>query len=41
MKEMLYDQLKRYIENLEIETLEESKLHIAIGFIKTLFGIDD
>ena len=41
MKEMLHAQLLQYIENLEIETLEESQLHIAIGFIKTLFGLPD
>ena len=41
MKEMLYAKLIGYIENLEIETLDESQLHIAIGFIKTLFDLHD
>ena len=41
MKETLLNQLLQYIENLDIDKLDESKLHIAIGFFKTLFGLDD
>lgn len=41
MKETLYTQLLQYIENLDINQLDESQLHIAIGFFKTLFGIQD
>lgn len=41
MKEKLYTQLLQYIENLDLDILDEGQLHIAIGFIKTLFGLDD
>jgi hypothetical protein len=41
MKETLYTQLLQYIENLDITQLDESQLHVAIGFIKTLFGFHD
>jgi hypothetical protein len=41
MKETLFTQLRQYIENLDINQLDESQLHIAIGFIKTLFGLQD
>lgn len=41
MKETLLLQLRQYIENLEIETIDENKLHIAIGFFRALFGLDD
>ena len=41
MKETLLNQLLQYIENLNIDQLDESQLHIAIGFIKNLFGIHD
>lgn len=41
MKETLYAQLLQHIENLNIETLDESQLHIAIGFIKRLFDLQD
>jgi hypothetical protein len=41
MKEKLYAQMLQYIENLDIDTVDESQLHIAIGFIKTLFGLQD
>ena len=36
MKEMLKTKLHKYVE-----MLDESQLHIAIGFFKTLFGFDD
>ena len=36
MKETLKNQLIQYIE-----TLDESQLHIAIGFFKALFGLRD
>lgn len=36
MKETLQTKLYQYIERLD-----ESQLHIAIGFFKTLFGFDD
>ena len=35
MKETLKEQLIKYIDNMD-----ESQLHIAIGFFKTLFGLD-
>lgn len=41
MKESLLTQLLQYIERLDIDALDESQLHIAIGFIKTLFGLHD
>jgi hypothetical protein len=41
MKESLYTQLLQYIENLDITKLDESQLHVAIGFIKTLFVFHD
>ena len=41
MKESLHTQLLQYIENLDITQLDESQLHVAIGFIKTLFGFQD
>lgn len=41
MKESLYTQLLQYIENLDITQLDESQIHVAIGFIKTLFNIHD
>ncbi len=40
-KETLYTQLLQCIEKLDIDTLDESQLHIAIGFIKTLFSLHD
>lgn len=36
MIEALKNTLHQYIERLD-----EAQLHIAIGFFKTLFGIDD
>lgn len=36
MKETLKEQLIEYINRLD-----ESQLHIAIGFFKTLFGLHD
>lgn len=41
MKETLFTQLLQYIENLDIDKLDESQLHIAIGFVKKLFGLQD
>ena len=41
MKESLYTQLLQYLEGLDITQLDESQLHIAIGFLKTLFGFHD
>ena len=41
MKETLFTQLLQYIENLDIDKLDESQLHIAIGFVKNLFGLHD
>lgn len=41
MKETLYAQLLQYIEKLDIDQLDESQLHIAIGFLKTIFGLHD
>lgn len=41
MKETLYIQLLQYIKNLDITQLDESQLHVAIGFVKTLFNIHD
>jgi hypothetical protein len=40
MKETLYTQLLQIIENLDLDKLDESQLHVAIGFIKTLLHID-
>ena len=36
MKETLKEKLHSYIDSLD-----ESQLHIAIGFFKTLFGLQD
>lgn len=36
MKEMLKNEIIQYIERMD-----EIQLHILIGFIKRLFGIDD
>lgn len=36
MKETLKSELLQYIE-----TMEEYQLHIVLGFIKRLFGLDD
>ncbi len=41
MKKTLLDQLLQYIERLDIDKLDESQLYVAIGFIKTLFGLHD
>lgn len=41
MKETLYTQLLQYIEKLELDKLDEGQLHVAIGFVKTIFGFQD
>ena len=41
MRETLYTQLLQNIENLDVNQLDESQLHIAIGFLQTLFGLHD
>ena len=41
MKQTLLNQLLQYIEALDVDKLDESQLHIAIGFFKTLFCIHD
>ena len=41
MKETLLNQLLQYIKSLDIDALDESQLHIAIGFFKSLFGLQD
>ena len=41
MKETLLLQLRQLIKNLEIEKLDESQLHIAIGFFRSLFDLND
>ena len=41
MKETLYTQLLQYIEKLDVTQIDESQIHVAIGFIKTIFNIHD